>query len=166
VAAGQKLPLSLELEEIVVVEEKPLPIPGLIVAGAGVLCLVGSMALAANAQYNRDQLTNLYRAGGTWDERYAGIDSTRVSSGVFSGIFGVLGGAAVAGGATLIVLNYFLKPPPRAKAKAPAAESDEAPAQEEKEEEAPAKEQPADPESSLMLVPIPGGAYATFSVTF
>lgn len=37
VAAGQKLPLSLELEQIIVVEEKPLPLPGIIVAGAGVL---------------------------------------------------------------------------------------------------------------------------------
>jgi tetratricopeptide (TPR) repeat protein len=176
VAAGQKLPLELELEAIVIVEQKPLPIPGIIVAGAGVLCLVGSAALYANALYNRDQLNLIYRNGGTWDDQAIAHDATRKSSGAFSGIFGVLGGAAVAGGATLIVLNYFLKAPPKQKAKPKAVEEEAAPKKEDADEKAvddkavddkpAADEKKPEPESSLMLVPVPGGAFATWTVTF
>lgn len=186
VVAGQKLPVPLSLEPIVVVEEKPFPVAGVVIGGAGVLSLVGAMALGANAQYNRDLLTQLYRQGGTWDDRYAGIDSTRKSSGVFSGIFGVLGGAAIAGGATLILLNYFLKAPPPEKKKPARAdeeegeappkkaapegeEKEEAPAQkkgEEREERAPEEKKAPEPEGRLLLAPIPGGVYATWTVTF
>lgn len=187
VTAGQKLPVPLSLEPIAVVEEKPFPVAGTVIGGAGVLCLVGSMALFANAQYNRDLLSQLYRTGGTWDDRYAGINSTRVSSGVFSGIFGVLGGVALAGGATLIVLNFFVKAPPPEKQK-PAERDDgedeapvkkKAPGREEKEDQPSEKEKPEEreerapeekkapePESRLMLAPIPGGAYASWTVTF
>lgn len=172
VGPGEKLPVALALEPVVVEVKRPFPVAGVVVAGAGVLCVLGSLALYANAQYNKGLLDQLYRTGGTWDERYAGIDSTRRSSGAFSGIFGVLGGAALIGGATLIVLNAVLKPPPppaepASEEERPAEGGESAPGEQERPPKSPEKKDQAEEiETSLLLAPLPGGALATWTVRF
>ena len=158
--AGEKFPLSLKLEPVSTEVKRPLPLTGIIVGGSGAVALIGSFALFANAQANKEKINALFRTGGTWDATYAELEAGGKRASAFSAVLGIAGGAALATGLTLIALQMFVLPAQPKKL------STDTPAEGETPAETPA-EQPAEtpaPESSLLLTPVPGGVYAASSL--
>lgn len=116
VTAGQarRVTLTLEQSAAAAVEQRSsrgkVPVVGIVIGGVGLGLIAGGVALNLSAAGASREVAAFVKAGGTWDEKYQGLEASGQRSSTWSWVLGVSGGLVLATGAVVTLVTLLSSP--------------------------------------------------------
>ncbi len=107
VTGGQSRKMTIELDAQVRKKKLKLPLLGLGVTGGGVVLIAVGAIVTTSATGASNQVSALFKAGGKWDDRYAGIEAGGKSAQTWSTALMVTGGIVAAAGIVIGVITLL-----------------------------------------------------------
>ena len=112
IVGGEERKLTVALEKIVVVQQqRPFPVAGVVTSAGGLVLLAGGLALNFVAQGAARQTTALFMNGGTWDAAAQAVQANGQRAQAFSGVLTAAAVATLTIGVVLIAVKLFGGPP-------------------------------------------------------